>query len=175
MEPTQTPADETWLAEQLAAKLKALETVTTTAAVASFDVLVSVTDKNARATGTGLREIEVGLEHILKEELPLIVESVIGQKRIDVEKARNALLDYQFKALKPKTDTPLATHDAEPTGPAPGEPGSPFPPPPPEVEAGGVAGSNGAGDELYPRPNYDAVTTDLAAAEADTGAHWIKF
>lgn len=118
MEPTQTPVDETWLAEQLASKLKALETVTTTAAVASFDVLVSVTDKNARATGPGLREIEVGLEHILKEELPLIVQSVIGQKRIDVEKARNALLDYQFKALKPKTDTPLASHDVA-EGPTP--------------------------------------------------------
>jgi hypothetical protein len=103
--------DEALLAQELTDRLKALETVTTTAAVAAFDVRVSVVDLNARATGPGLKAIEQGLEHILKEELYVVVQSLVAQKRHDVDNARKDLLEYQFRTLQQGTETPLALHD----------------------------------------------------------------
>lgn len=161
MQSTQTPVDETWLAEQLAAKLKLLETVTTTAAVAAFDVRVSVVDLNARASGLGLAAVEQGIAWVLQQELQVVIKSLIAQKRHDVDEARKALLDYQFKALQPAADTPLATHDVQPTQ---------------DDAHPGVSGTNGGGVQLYPHPNYETIAVDLTAAEADADTHesWIK-
>lgn len=178
MEPTQTPMDETWLAEQLATKLKVLETLTTTAAIAFLDVRVSVVDLNARASAPGLKAIHQSLERLLYEELPTIVQSLVAQARVDVDQARKALLDYQFKALQPAADTPLAMHDAEATGPAPGEPGSPFPPPPePALEAGQVSDFRLIDPHALTEQAPDVTIYDKADAVSDavSDAAWIKF
>ena len=108
MDPTQPPNTETFLAEQLAAKLKVLETVTTTAAVGLFDVRVSVVDLNARASGPGLAAIEQGIAWVLQQELDVVIKSLVAQKRHDVDKARKDLLDYQFRTLQPDSEKPLA-------------------------------------------------------------------
>lgn len=111
MDTIQAPNDETFLAEELARRLKALDHVSAAAAVGEFDVRVSVLDKSARSTGPGLKAIEDGLESILKEELYVVVNSLIAQKRLDVDKARKDLLEYQFRTLQQGTETPLALHD----------------------------------------------------------------